>query len=304
MTPAATARSGRLSASWASGFRIRWPWCWGPWGSTWLAGPRCGATGRGPRLRGDEPVLGRQLRGLLLRLSSDLEQGRASSGNGGTLLSCRFRPVRSTISCRSFWQMLNIFNSPAWILTPLGVLRVGVARAGVLLWSVQYRWAADGPAVFTCCSGPVLITLLASALHQYPFHGRLLLFLVPTIHLLVGEGAATLGRPGGAVLVDRAGRIACSSSRRARTIWNQFIVHRFHGAYDSHGDLAPDLLDYLEKPKLDNPTPPPAAASNAGSNGVSRIAIWFQDGQCEVIEVLIEGGAGHPKCFFGGGTDA
>ncbi len=34
---------------------------------------------------------------------------------------------------------------------------------------------------------PILLTLMASALHKYPFAGRLLLFLVPNISLIVAE---------------------------------------------------------------------------------------------------------------------
>ena len=29
-------------------------------------------------------------------------------------------------------------------------------------------------------------------------------------------------------------------------VWHRVVALRFHGGYDSHGDLLPDLLDYLE----------------------------------------------------------
>jgi hypothetical protein len=38
----------------------------------------------------------------------------------------------------------------------------------------------------------ILITLFASALHLYPFEGRLLLFLTPTIVLLIAQGVASI----------------------------------------------------------------------------------------------------------------
>ncbi len=141
------------------------------------------------------------------------------------------------------------------MLTPLGVLPSAFLALGLYLVgasSLGLRWRGG----LYLLLAPVLFTLLASALHQYPFHGRLLLFLVPTVHLLVGEGAAALGRPGGPILT--AALAACLLVQPAReVIWNQFIVHRFHGAYDSHGDLFPDLLDYLERPRFDNPTTRP-----------------------------------------------
>ena len=156
---------------------------------------------------------------------------------------------------RTFWQLLNVFNSPARILTPLGIVPSAFIALAIYLLgarSLGRRW----PGGLYLLIGPVLITLLASVLHQYPFHGRLLLFLVPTIHMLVGEGTAALGRPGGPILT--AALAACLLVQPTReAIWNQFIVHRFHGAYDSHGDLFPDLLDYLERPRFDNPTTRP-----------------------------------------------
>ena len=39
---------------------------------------------------------------------------------------------------------------------------------------------------------PVLVTFLAAYLHKYPFDGRLVLFLIPFITLLIGEGAAVI----------------------------------------------------------------------------------------------------------------
>jgi hypothetical protein len=93
---------------------------------------------------------------------------------------------------------------------------------------------------------PILFTLIASALRQYPFHGRLLLFLIPSVHLLVGEGSAALtarGRPiaafalGAFLLAQPAGHV----------LWYQWIVARQHGSFDSHGDLWPDVLDYLDR---------------------------------------------------------
>lgn len=155
---------------------------------------------------------------------------------------------------RSFWQILNIFNNPAWIVTPLGVLGsafLALAFYVVGALSLGRRWRGG----LCLLLGAALITLLASTLHQYPFHGRLLLFLVPTVHLLVGEGAATVARPGGAALSFALAALLLIQPA-GQDIWNRFVVRRFHGAHDSHGDLAPDLLDYLEKPKLDNPSAP------------------------------------------------
>ena len=46
---------------------------------------------------------------------------------------------------------------------------------------------------FALCS-PIFFTLLASGLHLYPFHGRLILFLTPIACLFIGEGFGDLVR--------------------------------------------------------------------------------------------------------------
>ena len=146
---------------------------------------------------------------------------------------------------RDFWQVLNIFNSPAWVVTPLGVLASAFLAAGLYLigsLSLGIRWRGG----LYLLVAPLLFTLAASALHQYPFHGRLLLFLVPPVHLLVAEGAAALTRKGGVVLTVALG-VFLLVQPAYHVLWSQLIVKRSHGGYDSHGDLLPDLLDYLER---------------------------------------------------------
>ncbi len=82
-------------------------------------------------------------------------------------------------------------------------------------------------------------------LHQYPFHGRLLIFLIPSVHLLVAEGAAALARPGGPKLTFALAAFLLAQPV-LDVLWYRLIQKRHHAEYDSHGDLHPDLLDYLE----------------------------------------------------------
>ena len=85
--------------------------------------------------------------------------------------------------------------------------------------------------------------MIASALHRYPFHGRQLLFLVPSFLLLLGEGADLVGR--------RLGRTAMAVvvvlllvTTTVQSL-DQIDRPRARG-FDSHGDQRNDLLDYLE----------------------------------------------------------
>lgn len=50
---------------------------------------------------------------------------------------------------------------------------------------------------------PAFITLIASGFHAYPFHGRLILFLVPTLIIFIGEGMdriMTMAKPTGPII--------------------------------------------------------------------------------------------------------
>jgi len=148
---------------------------------------------------------------------------------------------------RDFWQMLNLLNSPSCVLTPLGVLASAFLALGLFVLgglSLGRRWRGGLYLVLS----PLLFALLASALHQYPFHGRLLLFLIPSVHLLVSEGAAALAWCGGARLTLALGAFLLFQPA-FDAMWHRLIFPRDHWGPDSHGDLSPDLLDYLEKIK-------------------------------------------------------
>lgn len=96
---------------------------------------------------------------------------------------------------------------------------------------------------------PIFFTMIASSLRQYPFHGRLLLFLIPSVHLLVGEGAAAISRRGGAIAAFVLGAFLLAQPA-GHVLWYQFVARRQHEGFDTHGDLWPDLLDYLDQARL------------------------------------------------------
>jgi hypothetical protein len=154
-------------------------------------------------------------------------------------------PPRSLAALRGdFWQLLNVFNSPAGVLTPLGVIAsafLALALFAVGGASLARRWKGG----LYLLLAPILFAIAASALRQYPFHNRLLIFLVPSIHLLVAEGAAVLGRWGGAPLVFVLGSFLMVQPA-FDVLWHRLIEPRSHTQYDSHGDLNRDLLDYLD----------------------------------------------------------
>src|SRR5262249_2173659 len=127
----------------------------------------------------------------------------------------------------------------------LGLFLLGGVRLG-------RRW----PGGLYLLLASILFALAASALRQYPFHGRLLIFLVPSVHLLIGEGVAALDRRGGRLwTLARAALLLSQPAWDA--VWHWTIQKRARVGYDSHGDLRPDLLDYLDR--LETPRTPRSA---------------------------------------------
>jgi len=181
-------------------------------------------------------------------------------------------PPRSAAELdRVFWQLVNVFNSPADVLTPLGVLPSAFVALGLFL-AGALALAMSCPGGLYLLLSPIVFALVASALRQYPFHGRLLLFLVPMVHLLVAQGAASLAQEGSRLVRGLAARMpdrpwirsmlgatcAVVALLPALLLWQPAAEIAFRYAiaknrsrpFDSHGDLRNDLLDYREHQEL------------------------------------------------------
>jgi hypothetical protein len=75
---------------------------------------------------------------------------------------------------------LKIFRDPVGLSLP------GVGAMAFLIGFISML--SERRKEFSLLVSPILLTLLASGLHKYPFSGRLLLFLVPNLLLLMAEG--------------------------------------------------------------------------------------------------------------------
>ena len=95
---------------------------------------------------------------------------------------------------RRLWYL---FINPLNFETPLGARPSSLPALGLFVAGCLSSAKRD-PARFVMLALPVLFVLLASCLRLYPFHGRLVLFLVPSLLLLIAEGAGrfreTFGR--------------------------------------------------------------------------------------------------------------
>src|SRR5262249_36759634 len=133
--------------------------------------------------------------------------------------------------------------SPADVKTPLGpvltsILALALAIAGSA--SMLRRW----PGGLYLLAAPMACALAASVMRQYPFHGRLLIFLVPSVQMLVSQGAVALSWLGGLRLTGALG-IFLLLQPAYDAFSHEFMQPLNHESFDSHGDLRPDLLDYL-----------------------------------------------------------
>ena len=140
--------------------------------------------------------------------------------------------------------LANVFINPGGIMTALSlpytaVLASVLALLGCL--ALGLRW----PGGLWLAASPLLFGLVASGLHQYPFHGRLLFYVVPTFLLLLAEGMAFIGGPRGwPITLLLAGFFLYGGA--GEVLWYKTIQYRVRPV-DSHADLKNDLLDDLER---------------------------------------------------------
>lgn len=73
---------------------------------------------------------------------------------------------------------------------PVGLDMIGIAAVAIALGSCTFF--SESRARLLLLLAPIAFTLLASIFHRYPFRGRLLLFLVPSVILLIAAGLGTI----------------------------------------------------------------------------------------------------------------
>ena len=111
-----------------------------------------------------------------------------------------FPPMPPSSLWEATWlirRLLYLFVNPLNFRTPLGSSLSILAALAFFLTGCVSLCRRDRTA-FWMLTLPGLFALLASCLHMYPFHGRLVLFLLPSLFLLITEGAGwvreTIGR--------------------------------------------------------------------------------------------------------------
>ncbi|WP_337177053.1 hypothetical protein [Paludisphaera sp.] len=180
-------------------------------------------------------------------------------------------PPRSWENARFTMETVaNVFINPASVLTPFGFIPTAILASALALigaGSLGRRWRGG---LFLVLA-PLVVHLAVSALRQYPFHGRLILSLVPTYHLLLVEGMAAVGR-WARPWATLALALVFLGGQAGDIFWNQFVMPKNRSRpFDTHGDLKNDLLDELDYRRKIRPSggdliapPPPAPPAPEG----------------------------------------
>jgi hypothetical protein len=143
---------------------------------------------------------------------------------------------------RLYRHVLNLFDSPLGMTTPLGPK--GSAMVGLALFLIGcVTLGRKRPGGLFLLLSPLLFAMAASGLGRYPFHGRVVLFLTPTLVLFIAQGLATIGRRAGkATLVALVVFLALYPTVECL----EHLEHHRQRVFDPHADLRRDLFTTAE----------------------------------------------------------
>ena len=85
------------------------------------------------------------------------------------------------------WFITTLYKLCNFALKSGGLYLLPLAVAGLVAMIRSGRWM-----LAAIIAGPLVMNLLAAALHRYPFEGRLTLYLIPSVFLLAGNGAGVV----------------------------------------------------------------------------------------------------------------
>ena len=113
-------------------------------------------------------------------------------------------------------RFFSVFDDPANLISVVGAVLFVIGCIELFRKRSVHFWLL---------SGPLLVALLAGFLHKYPLGGRLFLFALPILFLVIGEGAASLADMSGRL--SRTIRICLIIFLLMKPIWMdaQALVH-------------------------------------------------------------------------------
>lgn len=159
-----------------------------------------------------------------------------SLASDGVLLSYwrgSFAPMPPWSDVRWYFRALgDMLHDPAGL--PTTVATVGLLATGALSFALR-QWP-----LMVVLTGPFLLAVVASSLGKYPFGGRLLLFALPLLAVLIAEG------------VERLRTVLLNVNRwLAWSVFALSVLHLMYGpvAVAYHNILSPPLGEHV-KPVL------------------------------------------------------
>jgi hypothetical protein len=137
--------------------------------------------------------------------------------------------------------LLEIFVNPLNLVAPLWP-RVGVVVpiALILLGGISLlrrSWLAWGTLVL-----PIGLAMIASAMHRYPLHGRLILELVPAFYLLIAEGTDWWRGPGTEETKPRYVLVLILLLTYPCFTTISFAAGKYIRDFNAHGDIRRNLF--------------------------------------------------------------
>jgi hypothetical protein len=151
--------------------------------------------------------------------------------------------------------LLEVFVSPLNLLLP-GESMYGFVLPLLLLITGSLTMARGTPRVFLLLVAPIALALVASISRRFPFHGRLLLELVPAFFLVIAAGTEWVARrfPSPSGIAYRTLLIVLLTF----PVWDAcyHCTYRRDREFNMHGDLHDNVF-------IDQPTGPPGLHSSS-----------------------------------------
>lgn len=166
---------------------------------------------------------------------------------------------------RAFRRVADLFVNPLSFDSPLGP-RPSAVPAQVLALIGALALARRRPAWFGMLVGPIALAYVAAAFRSYPFHGRLVLFLVPGLLLLIAAGFEAIDARWRHPAVTIALLVPLLFFPAIHDVYRLFNP-RDRNLYNPHGDNRPSWLTVERRP-----APPGPIGS---SYGVGSLAAQF-----------------------------
>jgi len=154
-----------------------------------------------------------------------------------------FAPMPPWSNLRWYYDvMIRMLQNTASL--PLSMIVAGLLICGTFSFALR-RWQ-----LMLFLLTPFLLTLVASSMRRYPFEGRLLLFLLPFLFLLLAEGVKVVG-----VILMRAnknlGKFVCASLAVYLLYGPAFIVYG-NLRKPPMGEHIKPVMAYLSEKRLEN----------------------------------------------------